>query len=209
LYTVLLCDTEPIAMEGMRHLLESAGGLRVDAAETSLVDGKDAASEFSPSLIVMDKALGTQAIIDWIRELRRSPSPPDVIVWGTSISDSEGLRFLHAGASGVIRKTAKLDIILHCVRAVSSGGKWVEDDMLPRTAYQQRARSELTARELEVAELVKQGLKNREIALALGIQVGTVKIHLKHIFEKTGVHGRYNLAVSSLKDERTPVPLVV
>lgn len=196
-------------MEGMRHLLESAGGLRVDAAETSLADGRDAVSELNPSLVVLDKGLGTQAIIEWIRMLRRCPSPPDVIVWGTSVSDSEGLRFLHAGASGVIRKTAKLDAILQCVRAVASGGRWVEDDMLPRTGYQQRGRSELTAREMEVAELVKQGLKNREIALALGIMVGTVKIHLKHIFEKTGVHGRYNLAVCSLREEQDPVPLVV
>jgi DNA-binding NarL/FixJ family response regulator len=59
----------------------------------------------------------------------------------------------------------------------------------------------LTAREHQVLELVEQGFKNKEIALELGIRPGTVKIHLKHIFEKTGVRGRYGLAISGLKDK--------
>ena len=62
-------------------------------------------------------------------------------------------------------------------------------------------RSELTAREHQVLELVEQGFKNKEIALELGIRPGTVKIHLKHIFEKTGVRGRYGLALNGLKDK--------
>jgi len=61
-------------------------------------------------------------------------------------------------------------------------------------------RSELTAREQQVLELVEQGFKNKEIALDLGIRPGTVKIHLKHIFEKTGVRGRYGLALNGLKE---------
>ena len=61
-------------------------------------------------------------------------------------------------------------------------------------------RSELTSREQQVLELVEQGFKNKEIANELGIRPGTVKIHLKHIFEKTGIRGRYGLALSGLKD---------
>jgi len=61
-------------------------------------------------------------------------------------------------------------------------------------------RSELTAREQQVLELVEQGFKNKEIAQDLGIRPGTVKIHLKHIFEKTGVRGRYGLALNGLKE---------
>ena len=60
-------------------------------------------------------------------------------------------------------------------------------------------RSPLTARELQVMDLVERGFKNKEIAANLGIRTGTVKIHLKHIFEKTGIHGRYGLALSGLK----------
>jgi DNA-binding NarL/FixJ family response regulator len=62
-------------------------------------------------------------------------------------------------------------------------------------------RSQLTAREQQIAHLVEQGLRNRDIARQLGIQTGTVKIHLKHIFEKTGVRGRYGLALTGLREK--------
>jgi DNA-binding CsgD family transcriptional regulator len=67
--------------------------------------------------------------------------------------------------------------------------------------YQRR--SQLTPRETEVVRLVEQGLRNRDIAHNLGIQTGTVKIHLKHIFEKTGVRGRYGLALNGLREKGT------
>jgi len=60
-------------------------------------------------------------------------------------------------------------------------------------------RSELTTREQQVLELVEQGFKNKEIANEPGIRPGTVKIHLKHIFEKTGLRGQYGLALSGLR----------
>jgi DNA-binding NarL/FixJ family response regulator len=61
-------------------------------------------------------------------------------------------------------------------------------------------RSELTPREQQVLDLVEGGMKNREIARELGIRPGTVKIHLKHIFEKTGVRGRYGLALNNIRE---------
>jgi len=197
-------------MEGLRRLFESAGGLRVDAAESSLLEAMDAARELRPSLIVLDKALGTQALLDWISALRRTASPPAVIVWGAALSESEALRFLHAGAAGAMRKTSKLNAILHCIHTVAAGGTWMEDDMLRQLDRPSRsARSPLTVREIEVKELVQQGMTNKEIALALGICAGTVKIHLKHIFEKTGIHGRYGLAIAGLTEKDSPVALAV
>ena len=59
----------------------------------------------------------------------------------------------------------------------------------------------LTSREFQVMELVERGMKNRDIGDVLGIHTGTVKIHLKHIFEKTGIRGRYGLALSGLKQK--------
>jgi DNA-binding NarL/FixJ family response regulator len=57
----------------------------------------------------------------------------------------------------------------------------------------------LTPREVEVASLVSKGMKNREIAESLGIATGTVKIHLMHIFEKTGIRDRFELALRGLR----------
>ena len=78
----------------------------------------------------------------------------------------------------------------------------MEDCILSPGAFQARSTSpRLTPRELQVLALVERGMRNKDIAKALSISAGTVKIHLKHIFEKTGIHGRYGLAVSALKDK--------
>jgi two-component system nitrate/nitrite response regulator NarL len=197
-------------MEGLRRLLEAAEGLRVVAAETSLIEGMEAVRELRPSVVVVDKGLGIHALIDWLLASQRLPSPPAALVWGACLSADEVLRLLQAGAAGVVRKTSKLDSILNSIRTVACGGTWLEDDMLREANRHERSdRSTLTPRESQVLEMVQQGMRNKEIAMNLGISIGTVKIHLKHIFEKTGVHGRYGLAVSSLKEKGVLAALVV
>ena len=90
-----------------------------------------------------------------------------------------------AGAAGVLRKTAKLDVLLACLRKVARGATWMEEELAHETERPVRlAHSPLTARELQVTELVERGIKNKDIGEALGIRTGTVKIHLKHIFER-------------------------
>jgi len=109
------------------------------------------------------------------------------IVWGNSISEAEALRFFQIGARGIVRKTADLSTLLNCLRAVRAGTTWMEDAVFREASRPERyPRTELTPREQQVMELVEQGLKNKEIGRELGIRPGTVKIHLKHIFEKTG-----------------------
>jgi DNA-binding NarL/FixJ family response regulator len=199
--TIAICDTEPVAIEGLRCLLGTAERLRVVAAETCLSDGIEAAGELKPSILVLDKGFGMQPLLDALRVLHLPESGLRVVVWGANISDAEALRLLHAGAMGVIRKTASLDAMLECFAAVSSGMSWVEDGLIRSTGGLHRSNTPLTAREAQVADLVERGMTNREIACELGIRTGTVKIHLKHIFEKTGVHGRYGLALCGLKEK--------
>ena len=123
-------------------------------------------------------------------------------MWGVALSKAEALRLLQAGAAGVVHKTARLDTLLDCIRQVAGGSTWMEEDLaatLDQSVH--TGRSALTARELQVTELVEHGMRNKEIASALGIRTGTVKIHLKHIFEKTGIRGRYGLAISGLRNK--------
>jgi two-component system nitrate/nitrite response regulator NarL len=200
--TIAVCDSEPIAIEGLRSLLDSAEDLRLVAAETTLADCMDAVRELQPAVLIVDKAFGSQPVMDWLVALRLAGSGPLGIVWGSSLSEVEALRFLQAGASGVVRKTAKLQSLLSCVRTVATGGTWMEDNILREADRPVRsAHSPLTAREMQVMDLVERGLRNKDIGASLGIRTGTVKIHLKHIFEKTGIRGRYGLALSGLKEK--------
>jgi DNA-binding NarL/FixJ family response regulator len=124
------------------------------------------------------------------------------VVWGVSVTEAEALRFLQSGARGILRKTAGVQAVVACLRTVATGRSWMEDCVFRETGRTDRyPRSELTSREQQVLELVEQGFKNKEIASELGIRPGTVKIHLKHIFEKTGVRGRYGLALSGLREK--------
>lgn len=200
--SIVICDTEPIAIEGLRCLLGLADGLRVVAAENCLAAGIEAVNELEPGIVVLDKGFGIQTVLEALRLLRLPETGIRVVVWGTAITDAEALRLLHGGATGVVRKTAPLEMLLECFTTVASGVTWMEGGLIRGVSAPVRsARTPLTARELQVADLVERGMTNRDIARELGIRTGTVKIHMKHIFEKTGVHGRYGLALAGLKEK--------
>ncbi len=198
--SVVVCDSEPIAVEGLRALLQSSDGLRVVAAEDSPAETVRAVREWQPRLVVFDKAFGLDEVTDSLRQLRELADAPAAVVWGASLTTAEAVRLLRAGASGVIRKTASLHMVAECLRSAAGGGRWVEDGlMVGAETAMLPARHALTEREQQVVGLVERGLSNKGIAAELGIRVGTVKIHLRHIFEKTGIRGRYGLALRGLQ----------
>jgi DNA-binding NarL/FixJ family response regulator len=158
--------------------------------------------QHAPAIMILDKSFGIHAVMDCLQRLRGSGSGVAPIVWGVNLNETEALRMMQVGALGVVRKTATLEALLECMRAVAAGNTWMEESVLQEPEHPARGtRSNLTSRELQVVELVEQGLKNRDIGAQLGIRPGTVKIHLKHIFEKTGIRGRYGLALSGLREK--------
>ncbi|HTM14969.1 MAG TPA: response regulator transcription factor [Bryobacteraceae bacterium] len=202
--TVSVCDTQPVTAEGIRTLLNDMSGLQFDQGIDSLARAREILQDSAPSVLMLDKAFGIQIVLEWLASIRSGTvdltANTAIVIWGASITEAEALRFLQAGARGILRKTAEISVILACLRTVATGRSWMEESVFGELGRGERyPRSELTAREQQVLELVEQGFKNKEIALDLGIRPGTVKIHLKHIFEKTGVRGRYGLALNGLK----------
>ena len=208
--TIAVCETQPVTAEGLRTLLDGCADLKFTEAVDSLGQALDHtchSGSAAPSVLLIDKSFGVQAILDWLGDLEGEEERPAIVIWGVSVTEAEALRFLQAGARGILRKTAGLTTVLACLRTVAGGRSWMEDCVFRDPSRAENyPRSELTAREQQVLELVEQGCKNKEIALELGIRPGTVKIHLKHIFEKTGVRGRYGLALNGWRD-RGLVPL--
>mgnify|MGYP003344391116 CR=1 FL=1 len=96
-----------------------------------------------------------------------------------------------------MKKTSPLPVLLEALRQVKSGETYLEESASPalRQWAGRRHLPRLTPREREIIDLVSRGLKNREIAEQLSITPGTVKVHLMHVFEKTGARDRYELAV--------------
>ncbi|HWR49515.1 MAG TPA: response regulator transcription factor [Bryobacteraceae bacterium] len=193
---LVISDVQPATALGLRTLFAGTAGIQIAAVTSLPGDCVRAANARPGSVALVDKAFGAQAIGVVIGELR---DIADCIVWGVSASEGETVRFLRLGAKGVLSKTANLDVVVHCVRAVADGLTWTE--VRPRPVKARLPRHALTGREREIMDLVGRGMKNREVAGELGIQPGTVKVHLKHIFEKTGVADRYELALAGLIGE--------
>lgn len=202
--TIAICDTQPVTSEGVRNLLRATPDLKFLSSPETLAQAAEMVRKQRPDVLILDKGFGIQAILDWMTQFQSGDGLPfttGFVIWGVSITEAEALRFLQAGARGILRKSAGVQAVMACLRTVASGRSWMEDCVFRDSSRSDRyPRSELTSREQQVLELVEQGLKNKEIAGELGIRPGTVKIHLKHIFEKTGVRGRYGLALNSLKD---------
>jgi two-component system nitrate/nitrite response regulator NarL len=203
---VSICETQPLTVTGLAHLLDSTDDLAVVSSHSSPAEWMMSAYADQTEILIIDKGLGAKAVLETLAQLpmeqANRSTVPSVVIWGMSITEAEALRFLQAGAKGILRKSADTATVLSCLRAVAQGRSWMQDSVFRESmTVEAQLRSELTPREHQVMELVEQGFKNREIAQELGIRPGTVKIHLKHIFEKTGVRGRHGLALNGLRQK--------
>lgn len=203
---VSICETQPLTVKGLVHLLEGTDDLVFGSSHGSPAEWMLSPKADSTDVLIIDKGLGAKTVLDALEQLPADggiarSAVPAIVIWGMSITEAEALRFLQAGARGIIRKSADTGTVLSCLRAVAAGRSWMQDSVFRDAATETQFRTDLTPREHQVMELVEQGFKNREIAQELGIRPGTVKIHLKHIFEKTGVHGRHGLALNGLRQK--------
>lgn len=195
---ILICDSQPLAIEGIRWLLQDAPGLEFAGGVASLEAALELLRSMTPSAIIVDKNVGVLDLIGWLHQLSASGCTTAVVVWGNGITETEALRLLQAGARGIVARTTDPATLIHCLNTVLQGNSYLEEGIFGDSDKFGRRRTSLTAREVEIAMMIQDGLKNREIARLLGIQTGTVKIHVRHIFEKTGVRGRYGLLLTNV-----------
>jgi len=198
--SVSVCDPQPIIRHGLASVLTGSREFALADTTSTLNEALLQINAAHPGILVLDRSFGMHALVEGISEVRRISSGTEVVVWAGHISDVESFQLLQAGARGVLRKTVEIHALIDCFRTVTKKQIWTEtlggetDSPLgkPRTRP-------LTPREQQVAELVSKGMKNREIAETLSIATGTVKIHLMHIFEKTGIRDRFELALHGLR----------
>jgi DNA-binding NarL/FixJ family response regulator len=205
--TISICETQPLTVHGLQHLLSMTDDLAFGSAHATPAEWMVSTGADQTDVLIIDKGLGAKTVLDALAQLpaehgQTRSTVPAVVVWGMSVTEAEALRFLQSGAKGIVRKSADTPTVLACLRAVSQGRSWMQDSVFRESSSMEtQVRTDLTPREHQVMELVEQGFKNREIAQELGIRPGTVKIHLKHIFEKTGVRGRHGLALNGLRQK--------
>lgn len=203
---VCVCDPQPIVRHGLASILDGSAQFAFADSTSTLSEAIEQLNASSTGILLLDRSFGMHALMEGINDVQRRSPRTDVVIWAGQISDVESFRLLQAGARGVLRKTAEIPALIDCFQTVVNKQIWT--DNLVADAESPRARP-LTPREQQVAELVSKGMKNREIAEALSIATGTVKIHLMHIFEKTGIRDRFELALHGLRlacEPPTPQP---
>ena len=198
--SVFLCDAQPIVHQGLSALLASRDDLEMVGGCGGIADLSIQIRRVNPAILLIDRGLGMHTVMEWINGARDAFPALRVVIWAATLSDVESFRALQGGARAVIHKSAPIESLFACLHAVARGEIWTENMQGDHGSALGRPRSRpLTPREQEVAALVSKGMKNREIAESLGIATGTVKIHLMHIFEKTGIRDRFELALHGLR----------
>jgi DNA-binding NarL/FixJ family response regulator len=198
---VIACETQPIVVEGLRKSLEDSTDLKLVGAVSDPKAFSELVAKELPKVCLIDKAFGTKAVFQLISELKVRSPETEPVLWAAEISEVESFRALQVGARGILKKTLPIQIILDCLRTVAKGNIWIESSISNQFVgfINRRTTPRLTPREEEILNLVMRGMKNKQIADALQITTGTVKVHLMHIFEKTGVKDRFELAMYGRK----------
>jgi two-component system nitrate/nitrite response regulator NarL len=195
--TVLLVDDHPMIGAALDLLLRETDYELVGRARTAAEAGKQLLS-LKPDLVLLDVHLPDGSGLDILKRLARARHKPAVILITAGMDEAQLLDAAELDPQGMVLKTSDPGLLLECMDAVTAGRRWVDPEIAERTRQAEaRAASAppLTRRERELIELVRQGLRNRDIAAELGVTEGTVKVYLHAIFDKLQVESRTELAL--------------
>ncbi len=179
----------------------------------ALGDTFAALRQSQPDIVLLDHSAGLKAVFEFIGDVKNVAVRCQPVLWVNDLADVDCFRALRCGARGILKKSLPVAALLECLRAVATGNVWIEGspDQSPDGA-DRRSTPRLTPREKQIVHQICEGQKNKEIAEALSITAGTVKVHLMHIFEKTGVKDRFELAIQGRKLlglDTSAVPLTI
>ena len=195
---IFLADDHPMIQSALDALLRG-GGHEIVGFATSGVEALEQIPGSAAEVLVLDVMMPGGSGIHVLSELRGRGDPRPVVLLTAAIADETLRSALSLGVSGIVLKTSDPSLLIEAINAVGRGERWIDEAVRERVAVvsaggRQRA---LSDRERELIQLVRQGLKNREIAERLGTTEGTVKAYLHAIFDKVGVENRTELAMKA------------
>jgi two-component system, NarL family, response regulator len=145
--------------------------------------------QYRPDVALMDLRLPGLSGVETTHVICREFDSASIIILSTYGGDESIHRALQAGAKAYLLKTTSHDDLLTAIRVVYSGRKYLPPEVAAQLA-ERLPNSELSAREMEVLQLIAKGLSNREIANALSVTEGTIKFHVINILNKLGANDR-------------------
>lgn len=192
--SVFACESQPIVVEGLQRVLADCDDLVFSGWASRSTDALEAILRVRPDIVLIDTATGLTSALRLLGNLKTA-TPVHCVLWVVDLPEMDAFRALQMGARGILRKTLPIPTLLECLREVATGQIWMAQSDQAARFLERKEASRLTPREKEVVRLICRGFRNKQIAENLHITPGTVKVHLMHIFEKTGLKDRLALAV--------------
>lgn len=191
---LVIADDHPIVRAGLRALFDQEPDLQVVAEAATPAEAIAAVQREQPDLVLMDLQFGAGEALngaDATRKIRAFDDAAFVLVLTNYDSDADILGAVEAGASGYLLKDAPPHELTAAVRAAAGGESALAPVIASRLLTRMRSpQVSLSAREMEVLELVAAGRSNSEVSELLFVSEPTVKSHLAHIFTKLEVNSR-------------------
>ena len=203
---VAIADDHSLVRQGLRRYLETAEGIEVVGEAANGVELLELVDEASPEIALVDIRMPEMDGLEAARQIR--DKHPDIgIIMLTAYDDRQFVvEAVRSGARGYVLKARDAEHLIQTVRLVASGNMVIDPQLVVALAEElsdskerDRKADSLTAREIEVLQLLAFGHTNRDIAEKLFISPDTVKTHLEHIFEKLGASDRTAAVAEALR----------
>ncbi len=200
LIEVHVSSSTRLLRDGLALSLGQEVGMAVTSTAGSLHEALSQIADRPPHVAIVDVSIS--ASVHVVRSISQTFNGVKVLAISLPESEGDVIACAEAGAAGYVPRDASLADLVTAIRSVARGEALCSPRIAAALLRRLAARSlvgegrmrRLTARELEIVELLDEGLSNKEIATRLSIEVATVKNHLHHVFEKLSVTGRAEAA---------------
>jgi DNA-binding NarL/FixJ family response regulator len=196
--TVVLVEDHEVVREGLRALIQPELDIEVVGEARDGRAAVDITRKVMPNVVVMDVSLPEQNGFQATLQIRRTSKETHVLVLSSYDNLECVEQMLDAGASGFLTKRSAANQLIEAIRAVRSGRPFYSPEISKslqdlRNAAMRSGRPidepiELTARERRALELIAQGLRNKEIAVQMGVSIKTVEKHRQNVMNKLNIH---------------------
>lgn len=204
--SVLLVDDHHLVRRGFRRMLEDESDITVVGEAGNGDDAIRLARQLRPQVVLMDCALpGTSGLVA-TRRILDALDGVAVLMLSMHSEDTLVRQALEAGASGYILKNAVNLDLAAAIRKVAAGETVLAPQLSRSAALKGERQTALTARELEILQLIVDGKSNKEIADQLDLSVNTVSVHRANIMDALGIHKTAELVVYAIRNGLVNIP---
>lgn len=204
--TVLLVDDHALVRRGFRRILDDEDDIAVVGEADTGEEGVRMARELRPRVIVMDCAMPEVDGLSATRKIREFDDGAGILMLSMHAEETWVRQALDAGANGYILKNVmELDLVA-AVRKVAAGEPILDPQVSSPEGLRGERADGLSARELEVLQLIVEGKSNRECAAELGLSVNTVAAHRANIMDTLGIHKTAQLVVYAIRHGLVRLP---